>query len=271
MREARMSIIGIYFEDVSRFARITPQRERELSLKIKGGDKEALDELITSNLRLAATIARDWARKKWGKVLPLEDLIQRANVGLCIAARKFDPQTYNVRFCTYAHYWINQEIRRALIGPEGNRVHVPAYLRDLMSQWHRLDCPEEQKPARIKMSKVGRSARFTNKTLACLKKAMAALKFTFSPVGECFDMPQRESEGGLSSEDLEVLRSAMSVLSERSRYVIEQRFLAKRALAEIGEDLGIVRERVRQIEQEAIEKLRKCEELRVLHEEVVGG
>lgn len=120
MSEERKSIVESYIDRIMAYPLITQKRERELARRIQAGDTEALNELVTSNLRLVVKIAHDFT----GRGLPLEDLIGEGNAGMMRAARKFNP-TLGAKFSSYAAWWIKQSMRRAICrGRDGMRVPI---------------------------------------------------------------------------------------------------------------------------------------------------
>src|SRR5580693_10666466 len=117
-----------YLQEIGRFARLTPQQEIDLARKIKKGDAAAREQMISSNLRLVVTIARDYINLG----MPLLDLISEGNVGLTKAVERFDPAK-GAKLSTYAMWWIKQSIKRALAN-QSKTIRVPVHLADKLSK-----------------------------------------------------------------------------------------------------------------------------------------
>src|ERR1700730_3098342 len=125
------SPLETYLREINETALLTADQEKDLARKIGDGSTEARDQMVRANLRLVVKIARGYT----GKGLSLQDLIAEGNLGLLRAVEGFDP-SLNIRFSTYASYWIKQSIKRAVINT-GKTVRVPAYMFDLLVKWRR--------------------------------------------------------------------------------------------------------------------------------------
>jgi RNA polymerase primary sigma factor len=249
-----------YLREINETPLLKADEERTLAYAITEGDAVARDHLVRANLRLVVSIARHYA----GKGLALEDLIAEGNLGLLRAAEGFDP-TMNTRFSTYASYWIKQSIKRALINT-ARAVRLPAYMQDLLVKWRRASAVLQDELGRPPLeeevaARMGLSAR----KLASIKKAIRL--HNGSPQGEDDTLnelvaddrtPAPDTALG-DSEELRQVLALLDQLDERRAAVLRLRFgiggEEPRTLQEIGERLGLTRERVRQIEQEALAQL----------------
>jgi RNA polymerase primary sigma factor len=261
---AVQSPLETYLREINETALLTADEEKELSYRIANSDKEARDRMVRANLRLVVNIARGYT----GKGLPLQDLIEEGNLGLLRAVEGFDP-TMNTRFSTYASYWIKQSIKRALIN-SGKTIRVPAYMVELLSKWRRATAKLLDELGRTPtMEEIAADLGIPRKKLAIVKKAILLYNAT----------PQTDDdEAGLSisdliaddrnkAPDLEMLDNdslkhvfrMLGTMDEREATILRMRFglddSEPRTLKEIGETLGLTRERVRQIESEALGRI----------------
>ena len=261
---AVQSPLETYLREINETALLTADEEKELSYRIANSDKEARDRMVRANLRLVVNIARGYT----GKGLPLQDLIEEGNLGLLRAVEGFDP-TMNTRFSTYASYWIKQSIKRALIN-SGKTIRVPAYMVELLSKWRRATAKLLDELGRTPtMEEIAADLGIPRKKLAIVKKAILLYNAT----------PQTDDDdAGLSisdliaddrnkAPDLEMLDSdslkhvfrMLGTMDEREATILRMRFglddSEPRTLKEIGETLGLTRERVRQIESEALGRI----------------
>ncbi|MFO0916030.1 MAG: RNA polymerase sigma factor RpoD/SigA [Pirellulales bacterium] len=253
-----------YLREINETPLLTARDERELAGRIADGDVRARDQMVRANLRLVVNIARGYT----GKGLGLQDLIEEGNLGLLRAVEGFDPAV-GTRFSTYASYWIKQSIKRALIN-SAKTIRIPAYMVELLSKWRRANSRLSEELGRTPTpEEIARVLGLPKKKLSIIKKAINI--YNSAPqtdqaeagwsLGELvMDERTKTPEDELVESD--VLNHVLQMIQEmgdREATVLKMRFglgdTEPHTLKEIGEQLGLTRERVRQIETEALNKL----------------
>lgn len=253
-----------YLREINETALLSADEERDLAIRIGQGDIRARDRMVRANLRLVVNIARGYS----GKGLSLQDLIEEGNLGLLRAVEGFDP-AMGTRFSTYASYWIKQSIKRALINT-GKTIRIPAYMVELLSKWRRATARLTEELDRSPTAEeVARVLGLPKKKLPIIKKAIKIYNATPQTdqaeagwtLGDMV-MDERQLSPDDSLVENDSLRHVMSMLTtmdEREATVLKMRFglesYEPRTLKEIGEQLGLTRERVRQIETEALNRM----------------
>ena len=253
-----------YLSEIRRYPRLTAQEERDLARRCADGDQEAIRQMVSSNLRLVVSVAREYA----GRGVPLLDLIQEGSIGLLAAAKKFD-YTLDFRFSTYATKWIRQGVTRCILN-HGQLIRVPLHtaerMRKIEQARNRLrqesgeDPTEEQIAALcdLPVAKVRQLVQLAPET--CSLDAPTGDDGTLAVLLEDLQAPQPQEE--LIREELNVtMDKLLGMLNERQSQVLRLHFGmadgACHSLEEIGAMLGISKERVRQIEKQAMDKLQK--------------
>lgn len=258
------SPLETYLREINETALLSAAEELELAEKIGNGDVLARDRMVRANLRLVVNIARGYT----GKGLGLQDLIEEGNLGLLRAVEGFDP-TVGTRFSTYASYWIKQSIKRALIN-SAKTIRIPAYMVELLSKWRRATARLSEELGRTPTNEeVARVLGLPKKKLPIIRKAIRISNST--PQSDQSDsgwslgemvMDERLKAPDEEMLDHDILRHAMELLGDledREATVLKLRFglggEEPKTLKEIGAELGLTRERVRQIETEALRRL----------------
>ena len=253
-----------YFRDINQVSLLSAVEERGLAEAIARGDRDARSRMIEANLRLVVKIARDYL----GRGMLIDDLIGEGNLGLIRAAEEFDPG-FGTRFSTYASYWIKQSIKRALVNT-AKPIRIPAYMVELLFKWRRMSADLQDSLGRPPtIEEIAKALQLPKKKLAIVKKAIKVYNLvpqTDQPengwsLGEML-MDERTRTPDVEMVEADNLRLVMHRLEQmdnREATVLRMRFglndAPPKTLKEIGESLGLTRERVRQIENEALGKL----------------
>jgi RNA polymerase primary sigma factor len=260
------SALDQYLRDVSRHELITPDREKELGALAQLGDEDAIQELARANLRFVISVAKKYQNRG----VSLTDLIQEGNVGLVTAARKFDPDQ-GVKFISYAVWWIRQAILASLAN-QGRAVRVPlnraSDLARIFREKERLKQELRREPTAEELSE---ATDLTPELVESLQTLNAAEIRLDAPIGDSEDSqlverfiteeaaePEMEVEGRLLSE---AISQALETLEARDAKVLRLYFglegEREHTLEEIGNMLGVTRERIRQLRDRALRRLRE--------------
>jgi RNA polymerase primary sigma factor len=265
--------LQLFLNEAGRYPLLTAAEEVELAKQIERGDKAAKDRMVNSNLRLVVSIAK----KYQGHGLPLIDLIQEGIIGLIRAVEKFDWRR-GYKFSTYATWWIRQAVQRG-VANKSRTIRIPVHIvereqkiaraeRELMLKLERAPSDEEiAKLAKLSLKHV-KEARGAARTVASLDKAIGEESDTAFGDLVAHDTGNVEEEVVLTLGD-DALHRAILTLPPREQEIVRMRYgldveQEPKSLEEIGRRLGITRERVRQIETQALQRLAERREIAAL-------
>ncbi len=266
-RTAVQTELQLYLREINQIPLLTPEEERISGWRIVNDScPESKDLMIRSNLRLVIAIAKNYANRG----LPLLDLIEEGNIGLIRAVEGFDP-AQGARFSTYASWWIKQSIKRMLVNA-AQPIHIPAYMVDLIGKWRQSASRLEEELGRTPTNaEIAESIGVPERKIHAIRRAMKAVSSSNqAPTGadgEVADFAElcTDSRHGLPEvsverrEEFQMILQLLDSIDERDARVIRLRFGLEGqpplTLKEIGREVGLTRERVRQIEMEALRRL----------------
>lgn len=262
-----MEALKTYLKEIRHIPLLSAKEEIELSRRVRKNDEQARKAMIRSNLRLVINIAKRYMHLG----IPFLDLIEEGNLGLMKAVDKFNPRK-GFRFSTYAAWWIKQGITRS-ISEQGKLIRVPVYMNDLIAKWKKKRERLSHKLKRMPTDKeIGKRLRLPQDKIDQINFWMSTSTSSLdAPIGEedesqVSDLIEDES---IQSPDAEIsrilnkerLRNLLGIMNERERHVLDMRFglldTQPQTLAEVAKKMKVSRERVRQIEEAALKKLRK--------------
>ena len=258
--------IKLYLREIGQVKLLTPQEEVELAGRIKKGDKKAREQMIKANLRLVVKIARDYE----GIGLPLLDLISEGNIGLMKAVERFDPAKGG-KLSTYGSWWIKQSIKRALAN-QSKTIRLPVHLVDKISKMRRTAMRLQEELGREPTDEeLGEELGITASRVAQMRMAAIRPASLDAPIGDedsnNFAEVVQDESADTPYEQLEektvtrMLQEMVKTLDPREATILRARFGLdggpQKTLEEVGQKFGVTRERVRQIQNIALKKLRK--------------
>lgn len=258
--------IKLYLREIGQVKLLTPQEEIELAARIKKGDKRAREQMIKANLRLVVKIARDYE----GIGLPLLDLISEGNIGLMKAVERFDPAKGG-KLSTYGSWWIKQSIKRALAN-QSKTIRLPVHLVDKISKMRRTAMRLQEELGREPTDEeLADDLGTTASRVAQMRMAAIRPASLDAPIGDedsnNFAEVVQDESADTPYEQLEektvtrMLQEMVKTLDPREATILRARFGLdggpQKTLEEVGQKFGVTRERVRQIQNIALKKLRK--------------
>lgn len=259
--------LRLYLNEIGKTDLLTPAQEVELAAKIKKGDKDARTHMIKANLRLVVKIAQDYSN--YG--LSLQDLISEGNIGLMKAVERFDPELGG-KLSTYASWWIKQSIKRALAN-QSKTIRLPIHMVDKISRMRRIsNMLTEELGREPSDQELATELGIPRKKLALLKQASQRPASLNAPIqdGEAGEYGELISDEKMvdPAMDLETKNMHSEVdelfeqLDDREQRIIDARFgltgAKPKTLEEIGVEFGVTRERIRQLQNSALVKMRKA-------------
>lgn len=270
IKNTDLDATAIYLKEIGHSHLLSADEEKDLARKAHQGDITARNHMIESNLRLVVNIARRYT----GRGLPLLDLVEEGNLGLMHAVDKFDPEL-GWRFSTYATWWIRQSVERGLIN-QGRTVRLPIHVVKEINAYVRANRELEQELERE--PRVEEIAEVFHRSMQQMEK-LRQLKMPNNSIDAEYASGDDEHEGfalldrlsdsqptpeeNISADNIrETLHRWLAKLDDRQRLVIERRFgigpnQTRATLEEVGQEIGLTRERVRQIQSEALKKLKR--------------
>ena len=254
-----------YLQQIRSIPRLTPEQERDLAKRCAAGDAEAIRTMVSANLRLVVSVAREYA----GRGVPLLDLIQEGSIGLLNATKKFDP-TVEYRFSTYATKWIRQGVSRCILNHAGLirvPVHTAERIRKVMASQTALEQLLEREP---EVEEIAEHCGFSVKKVKEYLSLVPQIGSIDAPVGDedgtlqnlIEDVQAPQPEEALVRRELEhTINILLGMLDKRQRRLVELRFGMEDgvcySLEAIGEKLGVSKERARQIEHQTMDKIKR--------------
>lgn len=258
--------IGKYLSEIGKFDLLTRDQERALARRIKRGDKKAIEEMVHANLRLVVKVANDYDNQG----VDLLDLINEGNMGLVEAVKRFDPNN-GAKLSTYGVHWIKQRMRRA-INNDSKTIRVPVHVYEKVSKIRRVENDYYLKHGRFPtVAYVAKKLKWTATVVQRIKNSFCPVLPLDAPIGDddcsTFAESVPDDNGTTPYQDfqkkteLALLSQFMDRLSAREQEVLKLRFGLEnsdpRTLGDIGKIYGVTRERTRQIQNIAMEKLRR--------------
>ncbi len=261
------SSLKLYLREISRTPLLTIQEENDLAERIKLGDTKARDHMIRANLRLVVKIAHDYS----GYGLSLSDLISEGNIGLMNAVERFDPEKGG-KLSTYGAWWIKQSIKRALAN-QSKTIRLPIHMVDKIARMRRISSILAEDLGREPTDdELAAELGLPRQKIAMLKQAAQRPTSLDAPIneGEATEYGDIISDE-MASDPLELLADKnmqgeisglLSILNDRERRIIDERFglngLKPMLLEDVGREFGVSRERIRQLQNSALAKMRKA-------------
>jgi len=265
--------LRMYLKDIAQFPQLSAEEEQELGRRVREGDETAFAKLIESNLRFVVAMAKKYSRSGY----PLHELINEGNMGLIEAASRFDPSR-GVRFITYASWWIRQAILAA-IAHHGQVFSLPPKLKHELYRFEtKVAHLTQELGHRPSVEEISKELDMKESDVRGMMEGVPTEVSLNVPIGEDHDLKLEDliqdenitpvDEALIATSFHEQLENLLGQLEPKERHIIERRFglndQEPQTLAEIGEDMHLSRERIRQLEERALHKLRRSRRARQL-------
>ena len=261
------SSLKLYMREIAKTPLLTVAQENDLAERIKMGDKQAREQMIKANLRLVVKIAQDYS----GYGLSLSDLISEGNIGLMNAVERFDPEKGG-KLSTYGAWWIKQSIKRALAN-QSKTIRLPIHMVDKIARMRRISSLLAETLGREPTDdELATELGLPRQKIAMLKQASQRPTSLDAPIsdGEATEYGEIISDES-ASDPLEMLTDKnlqdqivglLAILNDRERRIIDERFglngLKPMLLEDVGREFGVSRERIRQLQNSALTKMRNA-------------
>jgi RNA polymerase primary sigma factor len=261
-----MDPIKAYFKDIRDIPLLTPEEEIELAELVQKGDEEARTRMIRSNLRLVISIAKRYTNLG----IPLSDLIEEGNIGLMRSVEKFDPSK-GFRFSTYSAWWIKQAISRSIID-QGKMIRVPVYMNEEILKYKKaVETLTHKLGRKPRVPEIAKKLQVVVDRVREYERSIAKMSSLDAPLGEKGDGQVKDviaDDSMISPEDKleeffnkERAKNLLENLTEREQRILALRYGLNdgkaRTLAEVAKEIDVSRERIRQIEFSAINKIKQ--------------
>lgn len=255
-----------YLQEIRRYPRLTPEQERDIAKRCAEGDEEAIRTMVNSNLRLVVSIAKEYE----GRGIPLLDLVQEGSIGLLTAAKKFD-YTLNYRFSTYATDWIRQGIRRYIENQSG-MIRVPRHTAERIRKLQKAHILLQQNGEETTAANVAKYSGIPEEKVAQYLALIPEVCSLDTPVGEDETLQQMVQNAQAPQPQEELVRrelkqtmdTLLGSLPEREQQVLRLRFGLDDGISysfeKVGAMLGVSKERARQLQYQAMDRMQKLGE-----------
>ena len=262
---SRGDTLQLYLREIGQVKLLTPEEELALARRVRRGDKKAREQMITANLRLVVKIARDYE----GLGLPLLDLINEGNIGLMKGVQRFDP-TRGAKLSSYASWWIKQAVRRALSN-QSKTIRLPVHVVDRLTHIRRAEVklretldrePNDEEVADELGLDARRVRRYRDASRAPVSLDSPVSSDNETAISEIVADANAAApfDALLKNNDNELVKEVLATLDARESRILAMRFGLDngrpKTLEEVGARLGVTRERIRQIQEQALQKMR---------------
>lgn len=268
-------LLRTYLQDIKKVPLLTREEELELTRKAKNGDERAKEKVVSANLRFVVSVAKQYQNQG----LPLMDLIAEGNIGLLKAIERFEPESGN-HFISYAVWWIRQSIMKAL-SEKSRTIRLPLNQVSTLFAVEKIENNLTNEGENISVKKIAEKLNISDDKVSTILNASSEIQSLDMPLSDSAvfgDIIPDDSETpmdiALKMDVKDIVYSALSTLSEKEQKIIKLRFGLldgkELSLLEVGKRFNLTKERIRQIEKRAIQKIKNCEKISKFHQEYVA-